>query len=263
MKNAYIPTHRGVYSEGFDEIGWGATALSLPDFMASMHFRLATRLTAWTKARCLNASKLLESVIWCRELIVERIKVFGVSILKLEWSFYTPTGYIRLQVLPVQGLKLNLAECMMVGCGHGPRFFPNVLPDWLALGKRDPLNSNELFRATLCWNLSHIAARVTWWARMRKNFKRNFKFFKSGAQHHRCIIGEAQRPFFLSPPRLFNCLVVGYQWPEPFPTSSMIVVGNGLSTTTRFIMSFLHCQWLNSSTSVWFFATWSCTPSDL
>ena len=56
-----ILTYRGVYSVGVDDEG--ATALSLPDFMASMHLRFAARLTAWTKARCRNASKLLWSVM--------------------------------------------------------------------------------------------------------------------------------------------------------------------------------------------------------
>ena len=76
-ENEYILTYRGVYSVGVDE---GATALSLPDFMASMHLRFAARLTAWTNARCRNASKLLWSVILCRELIVVRMRYSRIDL---------------------------------------------------------------------------------------------------------------------------------------------------------------------------------------
>lgn len=66
-------TYRGVYSRGLVEAEGGVTTRSLPDFMASIHFKFATRLTAFTKAGCRNASKLWLSVrdkIWCREVIL-------------------------------------------------------------------------------------------------------------------------------------------------------------------------------------------------
>ena len=125
-KNLYILTYRGVYSEGVDEIGWGATALSLPDFMASMHLRFAARLTAWTKARCRNASKLLWSVIWCRELIIERM---GYSDVEIFWMWSNPFippigGNIRI------GWTWSSCLSMMIGCDHGPRFLPNALHEF-------------------------------------------------------------------------------------------------------------------------------------
>lgn len=81
----YIVTYRGVYSQVVDGIGLGATTRSLPDFMAAMHLRFAARLTAWTKAGCRNASKLWWSVMWCRELIVERMRSILRNIFR-KWS---------------------------------------------------------------------------------------------------------------------------------------------------------------------------------
>lgn len=126
----YILTYRGVYAEGVDEFDRGATARSLPDFIASMHLRFAARLTAWTKAGWRNASKILWSVIWCLELIVESMKcrwrfrgVFWM------WSHSLPFihpigGYVitSMNVERRQWFAQNLPECSswtdpLISCG--------------------------------------------------------------------------------------------------------------------------------------------------
>lgn len=177
-KIVYILTYRGVYSEGFDEIDCGATARSLPDFMASMHLRFAARLTAWTKARCRNASKLLWSVIWCRELIVERMGLFESGyILDVELSLYTNRQYPLSAFWTSKGWA---PLSMIFGYDHGPKFCPNVLLERLTTWQADPLKFQwpasvvPLARCAIEGQKISVAW-ITWWiwiSQDPKNFKK-------------------------------------------------------------------------------------------
>lgn len=118
-RKVYILTYRGVYSEGVDDVGRGATARSLPDFMASKHLRFAARLTARTKAGCRDASKIWWSVIWCRcELIVERKRRRrGYLGCNWMWSDSLPLYLLSQHVMELQ---FNLWR----RCG-----WPSILPE--------------------------------------------------------------------------------------------------------------------------------------
>ena len=193
MEEVYILTYRGVNSEF--AVGWGATARSLPDRMASMHLRFATLLTAWTKAGCRNTSKLLWSVICCRELICREDGYIRCGVIP---AFYT---YISAISVESKGFHTSRFEREFRKAehddparlwGHVPRFcLDERLTAWLA----DPLN----FQITVLLKM--------------KQQSRDWYGLEKAVYH----ASEKLNILFIpSPPRLNSCLRVrlGYHGPS-------------------------------------------------